>query len=423
MLAQTPLSLEDATRRAAAQNRIVQQAQSGVALKKDEAAAARTKRWPVLSTTLQAGPILNRAEVTFPRGSLGDYPATGPIPGKDMAVAIPRRLGGYTINQASLPLTQQLRIGAAIQSADLDSELARTQADRTEREVTAQVRNLYFQLTALEGARRAASSQLEVATEIERLAEEGVKQGTVLPAEQAEAAARLARVRADVANLETDIADGYEQLNVVLGEPLGNRYGLAMETPSAALTLDEARQKALAARPEVKEARLRAEQAGVAVRAKRLEWIPDVSLQLTHFSFVNASNLAPNQLATAALALQWEPWDWGRKNHETAAAREREKQARLAVEQTEQQVQFEAGRAWREWDRAQRNLAAARLAVTSSAEGLRIVRQRYAQQAALLRNVLEAQTVWESAGQQEARAVAAVGTAWANLQLAVGEGL
>jgi outer membrane protein TolC len=70
--------------------------------------------------------------------------------------------------------------------------------------------------------------------------------------------------------------------------------------------------------------------------------------------------------------------------------------------------------------RAQRNLEAARLTTKSSEENLRVVRQRHEKEAALLRDLLEAQTNWEAAGQQEARAVAAVGIAWANLQSAIG---
>jgi outer membrane protein TolC len=88
--------------------------------------------------------------------------------------------------------------------------------------------------------------------------------------------------------------------------------------------------------------------------------------------------------------------------------------------QAEAQAGLEVGRAWREWERAQRDLNAARQEALSGAESLRVAQQRYEQQAALLRTVLEAQTARESAGQREAKAAASAGAAWSNLQLAMG---
>ena len=419
--AQTPLSLEDATARVLAQNRHVLQARAAVQIRKEEAGVTRTKRWPVLSTSVQAGPILNQASVTFLRGSLGEYGSTGPIPARDTKLGIPRRIGGLSISQFALPLTEQPRIGLGIRSADLETRSADEEAQATAQQAAAQVRNVYFQIVALEAARSTGASQVRVAEEVVRLAQKGVAEGTGLPAERAEAEARLERASADAANLEADIQNGHEQLNVLMGEPLEKRFQLASRLPVlGALNLEEARSRAAANRPEVREARLRVEQADLAIRSKRLEWIPDVSLTLTHYGFLNSGNLAPNQVAIAGLSLNWEPWDWGRKNREAQAARQRKEQARLALAQAEAQAGFEAGRAWREWERAQRDLNAARQEVASGAESLRIARQRYEQQAALLRTVLEAQTAWESAGQREARAAAAAGAAWSNLQLAMG---
>ena len=187
--------------------------------------------------------------------------------------------------------------------------------------------------------------------------------------------------------------------------------------------LDELRARSIANRPEIREVELRAQQAGLAVRSKRLEWLPDVDLKITHYSFINAGNLAPGQVAIAALSLSWEPWDWGRKNHEAAAARQKAEQARLAVAQAKAQAAAEAGRAWREWEKAQRDSNAARQEVNSTAESLRVARQRFENQTALLRAVLEAQSAWEAAGQRAVEAAAASGVAWANLQLATGAGI
>ncbi len=418
---QEPLSLEDATARALSQNPQIRQARTAIQIRKEEAGAARTKRWPVLNTSVQAGPILNRASVTFPKGSLGAYGSTGPIPDRDTEIGIPRRIGGLSVSQFALPLTEQPRIGLGIRSADLEARSAGEQAQAAAQQIVAQVRSVYYQIVALEAARTTAASQVRVAEEVVRLAQKGLAEGTGLPAERAEAEARLERASADAANLEADIQNGYEQLDVLMGEPLEKRFQLGSTLPAlGALSLDEARARAAVNRPEVRETRIRLEQADLAIRSARLEWIPDVNLTLTHYGFLNSGNLAPKQIAIAGLSLNWEPWDWGRKSRETQAARQRKEQARLAFAQAEAQAQLEVGRAWREWEKAERDLSAARREVASGAEYLRVVRQRYEQQTALLRTVLEAQTAWESAGQREARAAAAVGAAWSSLQLAMG---
>jgi outer membrane protein len=419
--AQAPLTVEQATERAANQSRDVLQAKAGVLAKAEDASVARTRRWPSLTTSAQVGPLLNRASVTFDQGVLGTFAATGPIPAKNTDVTIPRRLAGYDLTQASLPLSQQPRLGLAVASADRETGIARQQAESVRLNQVAQTRNLYFQIVALEEARRAANAQVEAANETLRLAREAVGKGTGLPLEQAESEARLAQANADAAGLETDIRNGREQLNLLLGEPLDTQFVLTSIAPRANLmTLEEARKRALEAKPELKEARLRLDQTGLSLRSKRLEYIPDVNLQFTYLSFLNSSNALPNQIALAGFSLTWEPWDWGRKRHEAAGLRDKQEQARLTVAQAEQQVQWEAGRAWRELDRAQRNLDAARLVSKSAEENLRVVRERRAKQSALERELLVAQTNWESAGQQEARAAAAVGVAWANFQAAIG---
>jgi outer membrane protein len=422
--AQQLLSLQEAERRAAAQNRQVLEARAGVQIRKEEAAVARTKRLPVLGTSIEAGPLLNRASVTFPAGSLGTYSSTGPLPGSDTKIGLARQLSGYSVAQASLPLLQQLRIGLAIRSADLETQSARTQADAVAQRAIAQVRSLYFQILALEGARTTLAGQIQVAEEVVRMARKGVEEGVSLPSELAEAETRRSRAQVSAENLESDIQNQYEQLNVLLGEPVETRFRLQANVPPPDdVTLEEARARSIANRPEVREAGLQVQQAAVGVRSKRLEWLPDLDLKLTHYSFINAGNIAPSQAAIAALSLTWEPWDWGRKSHESAAAREKVEQARLAVAHAKAQAAAETGRAWRDWERAQRDLNAARQEVNSTAESLRVARQRFENQTALLRSVLEAQSAWDAAGQRVIEASAASGVAWASLQLAMGASL
>ncbi len=408
VLAQTHLTLADAAARALSQNRDVLAAKMAAQAKENDALAAKTRRWPSLSVSGQLGPFLNRPSLTFTQGDLG-------------TISIPRKLGGYTISQATMPISQQPRIDLNIRMAREDTEAARLEVAQIRNSAVARVRSLYFQMAALDSAQRTAQAQLQTAEEVTRLAQEGLAKGTALPADESRATAHLAQAKADVANISADLADAAEQLNLFMGAPLDAQFILTTEQlAESAVTQEEAQQHAVTMRPELKEARVRLEQAGLSVRSKHLEQIPDLSLYVSDIYFMNTSNYLPSQIASAGVSLTWEPWDWGRKQREAAALHAKEEQQRLALAQLEEQVKFESNRAWREYQRETRNYQASQAATQSAEEQLRVAKERYAKQAALMRDLLEAQTNWETAGQAEARARAAVGTAWANLQSAMG---
>lgn len=419
--AETPLGLEEATALAKQQNRRIQQARLQTQARADEVAAARTRRLPATSTRVDVAPLLNRPSVTFPSGAFGDFPSTGPIPENDTRISVPRRVSGFSLTQVNLPLLHQRRIGMAIQTAELERQSAEKNSERTEQEVVAEVRQLYMALVAMEAAMAAAQRNSELAQELLRLAKEGNDKGTALPAELREAESRVARAQMDLTALEADRQNRREQLNQLIGRPLDDIYSLTSPAPLVStLTLSEVRTLAASRRPEVEQARLKLRQAEVAVRSKGTELLPDVSLTFTHIGFLNSGNLAPRQIAAAGLELTWEPWDWGRRRREQDSLRRQVEQARMAVLEAEQQVQRQAGQALREWQRASMQQSASRLAVDSAAERLRVARERFQRQNALLREVLEAQTAWADAERQQAQAIADAGLAWANLELALG---
>jgi outer membrane protein TolC len=85
-----------------------------------------------------------------------------------------------------------------------------------------------------------------------------------------------------------------------MGEPLGVQFQFVSRPRGpAAINLDDVRARAAENRPEIRAAHLRLEQAQLAIRSKKLEWIPDLNLTLTHFAFLNAGNLAPRSARRA----------------------------------------------------------------------------------------------------------------------------
>jgi outer membrane protein TolC len=111
-----------------------------------------------------------------------------------------------------------------------------------------------------------------------------------------------------------------------------------LPTFSVNLELQQAQAKALAQRPEIRQARLKVTQAEADRRSKKAEYIPEVSLTFSHLSPISYSNILPNHIASAGIAVNWEVFDWGRKKHELAAKERSVEQAGNAVNETESLV-------------------------------------------------------------------------------------
>lgn len=422
VFATEPLTVDQAVHEALVHNPTYLAAKAGVTVKSEEMGLFRKERWPRLSTSLQAGPLLNRADLTFSRGILGVYPGIGPIPGQDATFQIPRQISGFSLTQVAMPLTQQPRLGIQVKNAGKETDIAAQQADLARLNLENQVRNLYFQLLALESAAHAAAAQVTAAGELVRFVTSAQQTGTALPSDVLNATAKLGQAQAGADTVQQDLQDGREQLNLLMGRDLDTPFTLAdASQPPDAVSLEEARSAALSARPEIKEAEDRLAQTGLALSSKRWEYVPDVNLMLSYLNFFNSSNYLPNQLAVAGLSLTWEPWDWGRKRNEAASLRAKQEQAQLTLTQTRRQIELEAGKAWRDLVRFEKDLEAAHAATEAAAETLRVTRERNVRQAALLKDVLEAQSNWEGAGQQEARARAALAIARANFEAAIGK--
>src|SRR4029450_3459353 len=135
---------------------------------------------------------------------------------------------------------------------------------------------------------------------------------------------------------QNTVASQKEQLNQLLGRDVRSDF---VVEPVSTLSISEidlnaARARALESRPDVREARLKVEQADLDRRAKKAERIPDLSVAVSYSSYFNI-DVMPTNLAAAGLQLKWEPFDWGRKGRELASKTHTVDQARLALRDAE----------------------------------------------------------------------------------------
>ena len=188
-----------------------------------------------------------------------------------------------------------------------------------------------------------------------------------------------------------------------------------IESPEA---LEE---RALKNRPDLKKAKLQVQEAHYDARAKKAEYIPDVSLAFNYFTTANFQNALPSNIAVVGLQLTWEPWDWGRRREEYASKRVKEEQAKVAVSATERDVLLEVRNAWRQLQNTRRQLALTDATERTARQGLKEIEEQVKREAVLTKVLFRAQSDLTSADSEQQKALAAFWKARADLKKAIGE--
>jgi outer membrane protein TolC len=232
---------------------------------------------------------------------------------------------------------------------------------------------------------------------------------------------RLAQAEQARLSLQHTLASQKEQLNQLLGRDVRTPFALVPvpDLPVADSDLDAAISRAKADRPEVREARLRVEQADLDRRIAESQKIPDISLSAVYVTLANVDFL-PRNLASVGLQLSWEPFDWGRKSREAAQKGRTVQQARLALADTEDRVALDVLAATRRLEDRRSDLRVAALTQDAAAERLRERSEQAKVDAALFADLLQARSQLADASARHQQAIAAYWNARADAERALG---
>lgn len=387
----------------------------------DRIQAARTYRLPQFSSYVLGAQLLTSLKFHFDPGVFGTYPGIGAVPGFPVDIQSGRRPAALVIGQVNQPLTQQFRIGLGLAQLRLARQLTTEQAREKRQSVLFEVRRAYYGILQAQTAMESALETVKVLQEIDRLTADYVAQQAALPADALEVKARLAKSKYDASILEGPLANARERLNGLLGRPLETGFRVS-PLPAAPEDFDlaAARRIALENRPEIRQAELRARQAETDRRMKKAEYIPDVSANFTYFSPVASNSILPTNVTAVGLLLNWTPFDWGRKKHEIAEKSKTKEQADLAVAEARSLVALDVGVKFRAADQARLLLGVVEAAQAAAREQLRVAQHKYSEQAALLKDVLQAQAAVSETNSQYQQAVLGVWNARAELEKAMG---
>jgi len=417
-----PLTLNEAVSLAQANNRQVKIAALTAAIDADKIAEARTYRLPSLSVYALGSELLTPVDFTFQKGVFGQFPGIGPVPATDTKIHTPQQPTFYGLMQFSQPLSQQYKIRLNIQLAKLARAADEQKLRGQKQSVINQVKNLYYSILQTQSSLASSEENLKFDRELERTTQQLVSEKAALKSESMDVKARIAREEYNNLTLSDTLATQKEQLNSLLGRDVRTDFSVVElpEATTAEVNLRDAQTRALSARPELREGRLRVQQAELNRRITKADYIPDVSLTVNNLSIVNV-NLLPSTVVSAGVLITWNPLDWGRRKHELAEASKQIDQSKNSLDDGEAQVLVDVAAKFRKLAESRALLAAARLQLEAEREKLRVLMNQYGQKVALLKDTLQQRSSVESATSQNTQALLSFWAAKADFEKSLGE--
>jgi len=416
------LTLNDAVALALQQNRLVKNSVLEAQKYDFQVDTARSRRKPQFQFSMLGGELLQPFDFTIPKGSLGTFANTGPIPATNAKIHTPAVFTTYLTGSIDQPLTQQYKIGLGIHATELGRDIAREDVRGERQKIAAEVRSAYLHLVATQAGVDAAREAVKTLEEAERVTTQYETEKKALRGDVLDVEARLEKSRYQLSVSEDGLVTQHEALNQLLGRDVATpfRVDFIPEQDASDLTLDSARQEALANRPENRQARLKEKQAEYDRRLAKAEYIPDLSLSVRYQGISNVQVL-PQNVATAGFLLTWEPFDWGRRHNKVGEASNTIEQARNDIHETESQIAVEIGAKFRKWREASLLLKASRTAREAAVEQLRETNNKYKQEASLLKDLLEAQARSSETNAQYQAALSSYWSSFAELRKSMGE--
>jgi outer membrane protein TolC len=417
------LTLGQAVELAVANNSTLKNASLETQRVADDLAASRTRRFANTEVTALGAQLVTKPSVTFPAGSLGTYSATGPIPGTNQKIEIARKPTGIVSVLVAQPLSTQYQLHLQLKALALGLEGTRQDQEKARQDVVDQVRRAYYALVETQSVLDTHQASLPYYEESHRLALENRGKETILESDLLNAGAQLLKTQNAISDATDRVASVSEKLNDLMGRDIHTQFRVAsVDTADANLATPEAMEvRALHERPDLEKAKLQLQQADYDARAKKAEYIPEVSLAFNYYTTANFENVLPSNIGSVGLSLKWEPWDWGRKRQEYAEKRVKEEQAKVGVSATERGIQLEVRNACRQLENTRRQLSLSDATERAARLKLKEVQEQVKRQAALSRDLFQTQSDLASADSQQQQALAAFWKAKADLKKAIGE--
>jgi outer membrane protein TolC len=366
--------------------------------------------------------LMTDSSFLFPPGAFGVFPQIGPVPPSPADLPLGRHPSTIVFGSINQPLTQLHKIGLGIDLLGTDVQIAQEQYRLQQQTVVNDVKKAYYNLLQATSALGATRDAVHAYRELVRVAGDAVQQEAALKSDLLDAQSGLAKVELDEVTLTNTVATLKENLNSLMGRDELTDF-TAVEIGGEELTevdLTAARATAVRQRAEVRQARLKIQQAELDRRMKKAEFIPEVNASLLYLSPFNV-DIVPKNVAGAGLTFTWDVFDWGRKRNELDAKARTIDQAKAGADETQSRVLVEVGQMFRRLQEARAQMRVAGLARDAALEKARVAGNQYKELAIQLKDLLRVQAQQAEAQYKYREALLAFWTARADLEKAIGE--
>jgi outer membrane protein len=413
------LTLDEAISLALRDNRALRNARLEVEKSDEQVAATRTARLPVFKVYAVISEDLVKHEVNLRNPISGLFPGIGPF----FTLSTPRRPTAVFAAQALQPISQQHKIGLAINLVKLEHQAEQEKLRAAQQALVDEVKRTYYGILLTESGLASMRDEVKAYRELERVTGAFVLRQVALRADQLQVQTRLANAEYDLADLSNRLATQKEQLNRLLGRDVFTEFGVLPVSQSTIVETDivAARSRAIEQRPELKEARLKLAQVKLDRRLKKSEYIPDVSVGFTSLTLRNFDTVVPRNIASVGVVVSWEVFDWGRKKRQLAEKSKTIEQAENASREIEDQILIDVSNKFRRLQQTGLALRVAKLGCETAHERLRIMTASYKFMSVLLSDVLQSQATLSEADHQYQQALLSFWTAKAEFEKALGE--
>lgn len=414
------LTLQQAIATALASNRQIKIFDKNVLISNDEILAARTQRYPHFSVDVTGSGLLTPVTIKFPQGVFGLVNTT-PVPSRPSEITTDPKFSALSIIQAYQPLTQLWSAHLNLELLGVGKKLSQEQLRQQKQQITDSVKQAYYQLLQSQSALDATDENVKALHEVDRTTQEYVRQKTALPYQGAGVKVQLAQAELQQVTLQDTIQTQEENLNDLMGRDLTTEFRLS-PVPDALPeeeSIDLARQNALSARSEIRQAQFKVEQATYSKRLQKAQYIPEVGIRYLFFSPFSADGL-PSYVNSIGVQFKWDIYDWGYKKHLMDEKQRQIEQSQLNLTETSSQVVLDVSNRYRKLREARASLNVAQLAQEAEKQKLDVVLEQYKQKATLLGNLQTEQANMAQAAAQYQQALANFWNARADFEKAMG---
>lgn len=418
------LTLDEAVRLALEHNTDIANSALDAAKARDRERAFRSFLFPKFSFYALGSEQLRSVDITVPKGTLVADSLIGPVPDHDVKYSTPMQPTGFLVTRVAQPLSSLYRVRMNLKALDFSSQLAQQKARSKRQDVARNVKQLYYNIAQAQSSLQVAQDTIRLYKEVERLTEKYVLEQTALQSQLLQAQASLANAEQSELVLSNQEATQKEQLNDVLGRDVLTDFTVAAidgQPNAPSIDLVAARKKALAQRPEMQQAQLKVMQSQEELRAKRAEYIPDISAEFNSITLLNFNSFLPGGTYSVGASLSWEPFDWGRKKNEIAEKKDTVAQDKNTELSTTRKIILDVDNKYRQMQQSWSKLRVAKISQKAALENLRVGKNQYEVQASLLQVVFQAETTVSQANSDYEHGLADYWTARAEFDHAMGE--